>query len=459
MFAWLSAHKAAMLVPALVLLLLPAAMAGAQEPGEENVIEAPAESSGRTISLDVQEADIATVLRSLATYSGMNIVASPRVEGKVTVKLTDVPWREALTVILRAHGYDYVEEHGILMVDTAEELRRDEIEAKRAEKQVEDLEPLVLGFVHFSFAKAEEVKEALVQMCTQRGQLDVDVRTNTLLINDIPARVELVRQLAQELDTHTPQVEINAKLVDIDRRASRDLGITWAAENIKDADVNLVGGVSVDAPVQSPAGQLRVGTVQSYGDLLVNIQALEKANLAHIISNPVITTADNREASILVGQKIPLIVADEAGNAVVQLTTIGIMLKVTPHVNNPDQITLDVHNEVSDLSSQATVQGGVIINTSESDTRVLVSNGETAIIGGLLRSVESDLTTGVPVLKDIPLLGGLFRSESKVRNNRELVVFVTPQIITDEYLTRDKLSYESPSASGTSGTSMTSTDF
>jgi len=161
---------------------------------------------------------------------------------------------------------------------------------------------------------------------------------------------------------------------------------------------------------------------------MTQIQALESTNKAHLISNPIITTTDNREASILVGQKIPLIVADEAGNAIVQLTTIGIVLRVTPHINSDDLLTLDVHNEVSDLSSQATVQGGVIINTSESDNRVLVRNGETAVIAGLIRTVESELVSGVPVLKDIPLLGALFRQEATVQNNRELVVFVTPRM-------------------------------
>jgi type IV pilus assembly protein PilQ len=328
-------------------------------------------------------------------------------------------------------------------VDTAEELRRFEVEGKRALKQVEDLEPLLLGMVRLHFANAEEVRDALKRMLTARGSLDVDVRTNTLLINDVPGRVEIIQNMALELDTQTPQVEINAKLVDMDQRASEELGIIWSANNLKDVDHNLVGSASVNAPVQSPAGQLKVGAVHSFGDLMMNLQALQKDNLANIISNPVVTTTDNREANLLVGQKIPLIVADEAGNAIVQLTTIGIMLRVTPHINSADRITLDVHNEVSDLSSQATVQGGIIINTSESDTRVLVENGETAIIGGLIRSVESELQTGVPILKDLPLLGGLFRSESKNHQSRELVVFVTPRIVTDEYMGRGRLSRDS----------------
>ena len=202
----------------------------------------------------------------------MNIVTSPNVVGKVTVKLEGVPWREAMNVILRAHGFDYVEEHGILRVDTAEELRRNEVEEKRALKQVEDLEPLLLGMVKLHFANAEEVKEALKRMLTTRGNIDVDVRTNTLLINDVPARVEIIQQMATDLDSQTPQVEINAKLVDMDSRVSQELGIVWAANNIKDSGTNVVGNASVNAGMQSPAGQLTVGTVSSYGDLMLNLQ-------------------------------------------------------------------------------------------------------------------------------------------------------------------------------------------
>jgi len=245
--------------------------------------------------------------------------------------------------------------------------------------------------------------------------------------------------MARQLDTATPQVEINAKLVDLDTRATRELGVSWSAQNFQPDGVNMAGDFSVTNQLQEAAGDFKIGTVQNFGELMIQLQALEKDGRAKLISNPVITTTDNREASILVGQKIPLIVADEAGNAITQLTTIGILLRVTPHINEQDRVTLDIHNEVSDLSSQATVQGGVIINTSESDTRVMVGHGETAIIAGLIRQVESTLTSGVPLLMDIPLLGSLFRHETKANDSRELVIFVTPRIVQTDYLTRGKL--------------------
>ena len=401
------------------------------------------------ISLDVQEAEIGTVLRSLAGFSGTNIVASPRVEGKVTVKLEDVPWEEALAVILKAHSFGYVEEHGIYRIDTAEELRKEKLDVERARKQVEDLEILHLGMVNLHYANAEETKDALEQMLTERGNIDVDVRTNSLIINDVKNRVALISEMAVDLDTKTPQVEINARLIDMDSRATRELGINWSVTNPQSGGLDPASGVlnyntlDIVNPIQNPAGTMTVGLVQDWGEVIAKVEALENSNKAHLISNPIITTTDNREASILVGQKIPLIVSDEAGNAITQLTTIGISLMVTPHINKDNQITLDIHNEVSDLSSQATVQGGVIINTSESDTRVLVENGETAIIAGLIRQIDGKLESGIPLLMDIPLLGALFKHTTNTKVSRELVIFVTPTIVSDEYMQRDQITNDS----------------
>ncbi len=430
------------LVLALVTLSFAATLIPAIAAAQDAAAPAAADYRQKPISLDVQEAEIGTVLRSLAGFSGTNIVASPRVQGKVTVKLEDVPWIEALGVILKSHSFDYIEESGIYRIDTAADLREEKLAVERARKQVEDLAALELGVVTLHYANAEEIKTALEKMLTERGDIDVDIRTNSILINDVAERVAMIGKMAERLDSETPQVEINARLVDLDSRASRELGFNWSVTNFMSPGNNIAGDLQVSNPVQNPAGALKVATVQDWGELMMKVEALEVANKARLISNPVITTTDNREASILVGQKIPLIVSDEAGNAITQLTTIGIQLRVTPHINKDKNVTLDIHNEVSDLSTQATVQGGVIINTSESDTRVLVEDGETAIIGGLIRKVESTLESGVPVLKDIPLLGALFKHSTDVKASRELVVFVTPKIVDEPYLKRDHLTDE-----------------
>ncbi len=422
------------------LMLLVVLTIGLSLPAQaQNELDPAPEFMGRPISLDVQEAEIGTVLRSLSSFSGSNIVASPRVLGKVTVRLEEVPWKEALGVILRAHSFDYIEENGVIRIDTAEQLRGEKLAVERSRKQVEDLAVLRLGMVTLHYANVEEVKDSLEKMLTERGNIDVDQRTNSLLVNDISERVDLITAMAVKLDSSTPQIEINARLVDMNVRATRELGINWGVNNFAPSGGNMAGSMVVDNTFQSPSMDLKVATVQDWGELMMQVQALEQSNDANLISNPVITTTDNREAKILVGQKIPLIVADEAGNAITQLTTIGIMLQVTPHINSEERITLDIHNEVSDLSSQATVQGGVIINTSESDTRVVVEDGETAIVAGLIRKVESELESGIPVLKDLPLLGSLFKHSSKTRDHRELVIFVTPHIVTNDYIRRANL--------------------
>ncbi len=386
-------------------------------------------SYARAMNLNMQNADINTVLRAVANFSGRNIISAPDVTGTVTVALVDVPWKEALSVILRANSFGFVEENGIIRVDTAENLRTEELAAKAALKQSDDLEPLTTQIIGIDFANAVEVKDAVGSMLTNRGSVEVDERTNSLIVSDIPSRIETVTAMAKNLDTRTPQVHIDALLVDMDSRKSREIGITWGGYNLQPADLNIAGSATSTNSIAEAAGQIAIGTVQSFGEIRSVIQGLARNNLAKIISNPRITTTNNREANILVGQKIPLITTDVAGNPITRLETIGIRLIVTPHINSDDQITMDVHPEVSDLSSQATVQGGVIINTSEADTRVLVANKETAVIGGLIRSVTTSFESGVPVLKDIPLLGALFRSETESEDQRELIVFLTPTIV------------------------------
>jgi type IV pilus assembly protein PilQ len=397
------------------------------------------------ISMDVQDADIQTVLRSFAVYTDKNIVAGPNVEGPVTVRLENVPWRQALDTVLRANGYAAREEEGIIRVRLWDQFLNEEIQMHEAMRKREDLEPVTTRVVDVSFAQADELLDPLKGMLGRRGVLEVDDRTNSVIVTDIEPNVEEIVSMVHSLDTQTPQVQIVAKLVDVDARVSREFGIKWSADDVvvpgvqgqHAAKVDASGEITAD-PTQSqgttvsqPEASIDIGKVIGpAGSFEATIQALERDNKANIISNPRITTLNNREATIIVGKKIPLIVTDEAGNPITQLTTVGIQMRVTPHVNSKTgEITMDLHPEVSDLSAQATVQGGVIIVTSEADTRVMVEDGQTAVIGGLIRVNESIYETGVPVLRDIPLLGRVFGSKSKVNENRELLIFVTPTIV------------------------------
>ena len=394
----------------------------------------PAAGGGRgmganRITIDAQGADLKTVLRTISDYSGKNIVYGPDVKGEVYVHIKDVPWEEALDILLRSHGYGYREEFGMIRVSEIGRLTKEELELQSADRKKEELLPLMTRIIFINNSNAEEMKTALQNIVSQRGKLDVDTGSNSLIVNDTEPVIEKIQEMVKTLDKKTYQVDINAKLVDVDVEASRELGIDWGLLNLHASGLGGVGSVQFSNAIASSAGTAKVGTVRSWGELNAIIQTLEKTNKANIISNPRITTMDNREARILVGKEIPLIVADEAGNPITELTKIGIMLKVTPHVNSDRTITLDMHPEVSDLQSESTAQGGIIISTNEADTRVVVKNGETAVIGGLIKNSETSVKRGVPILKDVPFFGWLFSSSSKASKKQELVIFVTPTIV------------------------------
>ena len=402
-------------------------------------------TGGGRMSIDVQGADVRTVLRSIAEFSGKNIVAGKDVKGVVSIQLRDVPWKDALTAVCRTMALDYIEEGGIIRVDQADKLQAETLARESNEARRIEVQPLVTRSIKLQYALASDVQRALLNVMSKRGSVDSDQRTNTLILTDIESRLTDAEAMAHSLDTKTPQIEIVAKLVDIDVSALRQLGIRWGIRNLdinnitnpsKDVDPNSwfsdptqSNQIGVDAPNADRVGTIGGILTRPWGTVEFLLEQLEQKRQAQIISNPRITTVDNREAKILVGQKIPLITQDVAGNAVTSLQTIGIQLRVTPHLTDDKRIVLDMHPEVSDLSTQSTVQGGVIINTSEADTRVMVDNGQTAVIGGLIRTNEGTVVTGIPVLMNIPILGGLFRNKSIVKQQRELVIFVTPKLV------------------------------
>ena len=389
-------------------------------------------SDGRRMSLDVQGADIQTVLRSLAEFSGKNIVASKEVKGEVTLRLRNVPWRHALDILMKSQNLGMIETGQTIVVSNLDALRKEELERNSARANAIELLPLETRILPVNYANAKEMSRSVEKTLTKRGHIEVDDRSNSIIVTDISDKLDQVDAMVRNLDTRTPQVEIVARLVDVDQSATRSLGIEWGAHQLDVFDAGVGENVDVHAAdVTNPAGTVKLGTIKPFGSIDATLQALETQNKANIISNPRITTVNNREASVVVGQQIPLIVQDFAGNAVTQLTTIGIKLSVTPHINTGNRITMDVHPEVSDLASQATVQGGIIINTTMADTRVMVNDGETAVIGGLIRSNESNTKRGVPILMDVPFLGNLFRSNSNTHQKRELLIFVTPKILGD----------------------------
>jgi type IV pilus assembly protein PilQ len=404
-----------------------------------------------TFSLDVEGADVRTVVRAIAEFSGRNIVVGREVKGTVKVSLRNVGWQEALRAVLRTNSLDYTDDNGVLRVDDMGKLQQEAVEREQARARQMELVPLETRVIKLNYANAGELSGSLSGSLSKRGTIQVEKRTNSIIISDLSEYLERVEKMAVELDSTTPQVEITAKLVDVDAEALRNLGIEWNVGPSDGTDAEFFSSVPPPGATFPKPGnddqqaigaghstsadgattKITYGIAKSWGFIEAQLSMLEQNRKANIISNPRITTVDNREAKILVGQKIPLIVQDVAGNPVSQLQTIGIQLKVTPHLTQDKRIIMDLHPEVSDLSTQSTVQGGVIINTSEADTRVMVDDGQTAVIGGLIRTNESTVRRGIPLLKDMPLVGFLFRSENVTRQNRELIIFVTPRLLQD----------------------------
>lgn len=382
------------------------------------------------MSLDVQDADIRTVLRSISDYAGVNIVADANVQGAVTIRAMNLPWPDMLAAVCRALALEALEEGTVVRVATQKTAREEQLARETAARNEEEYLPLFTRIMPVNYAHADELKETLAKMVSPRGIIEVDKRTNSLVVTDIDPKLEQIEGMVELLDTETVQVEITAKIVDVDATQSRQLGISWGLDKLHSAQAGASGGLGVSAAdLVDPPGQMRIGVIRSFGELDAQLQALEQSNEAEIISTPRITTVDNRMARILVGKEVPLITLDYAGNAITELKKVGIALEVTPHINVGDRITMDIHPEVSDLSSQSTVTGGVVFTTTEADTRVLVENGQTAVIAGLIRSGETQFERGVPVLKDLPILGHLFKTSDKRSEKRELLIFITPRIV------------------------------
>jgi type IV pilus assembly protein PilQ len=290
---------------------------------------------------------------------------------------------------------------------------------------------------------ASELSPSVNKILSDRGGVQVDKRTNSLVVTDVADKQADVRSLIAQLDTPTQQVEIIARIVDVDMDATKDLGINWSLANVSSYANNV--GLRTDAEVGNPGTNpgmqvpqllasdvrpaINIGTIRSFAHLNATISALEANRKANTISNPRISATNNKEAKIVGGKKIPISLRDESGNTVTQMYTIGMVLTVTPHVNSSQNITMDVKTEISDLDPTATILGGVVILTNEATTQIMINNGETAVIGGLLQTKGGKTVKGVPILMNIPVIGALFRSTSTATAKREILIFLTPQII------------------------------
>jgi type IV pilus secretin PilQ/predicted competence protein len=403
--------------------------------GADNISAGPAGKSGKVITaLKLQNADIHSVLSFLADYGGVNIVAAPSVNASVTLNLQGVTWRQALDILLQTYSLSGVEEGGFIRVLPTQQFLQEQalLEKHRADQTA--TVPLETAVIPVRHGTAKDLVKSVKSVISQRGTIDTDDRTNSLVIRDTPEHIEKVELLVKTLDQETNQIKIEAKLLEIESGALEELGLNWSMMSRRSAQ--LVDGDKPEAKysqhtdrVSDPTATYTFATVHGDFDFEGAVSALVSSNKGKIIAHPEITTVDNREAFIQMGQRIPIKQFDEAGNVVITFEEVGTILRVTPHVTSEDRILLKLRPERSSYTFDA---NGVIINTNNAETNVVVESGQTAVIGGLTTQVEMRTRVGLPLLKDIPVLGYLFRYTRNEISSRDLVIFVTPTIVTGE---------------------------
>lgn len=388
-------------------------------------------SGGRRITIDVVEADIRTVMRSISDVSGMNIIIPETYQGTVTARLRNIGWCDALTAILSSQDLVATQSgHNTLRIARRSEFYSQVNEMASTQAQRENLQDLHTEVFIIRYAKAEDIQSATRGVLSNRGEISVDTRTNSLIVTDIPRKLNEIGRMLPILDSPTAQVMIEAKLVEIDASARREFGIDWSIGNLTRNDQLTRAGMNTGLAVGDPTGNISFGTVTNMFNINATLSYLESENMAHILSEPRIAICDNMTGYVMSGKQVPLTLLDQAGNPYVQLYSVGVSLEVTPHINANNNVTLELRPVVSDLSGESTASEQPIILTQEANTTLMIDDGATAVIGGIMRSKTTSVRRRVPILGHIPFLGDLLFSYSSDNvESTELVIFVTPHII------------------------------
>ena len=382
-------------------------------------------------NLQFQSADIQSVLTFLADYGGVNVVVAPNVKGTVTIKLNDVLWRTAMDIIGRTYGLAVVdEEAGYIRVLPSEEYRNEVTEEEKHKKEQRDLVELETKIVQISNSTAGDIVKAVKTLMTERGQVMSDDRSNSIVLQEVPSNMPVVLKYIAELDKPARQIKISAQMLEIFTEDLEELGIDWAAQGTytTESGRSYPQSAQVTPRVTDYAGEYRVTALQHGWTVDAAVRSIVNSGKGKVIAHPEITTIDNKEAKIQMGQKVPVKQFDESGNVVIVFEEVGTILRVTPHITAENQILMHL---VPERSTYQFDPNGVIINTSNAETNVIVANGQTAVIGGLTTQDEVESEIGVPILKDIPVVGLLFKFTNKRNETRDLVIFVTPTIVEE----------------------------
>ena len=405
--------------------------------------QGPRVFTGDPITLDFQGADLRAVLRTFAEISGgLNIVIDPSIQGTVDVSLRDVPWDQALDIILRANKLGYSVEGNIVRIVPLNVLAAENEERRKlseAEALAGELRVLTRPV---SYAKAVELVPVITRSAlSARGDVQVDNRTNTLIIRDLADRLTAADELISRLDSPQPQVEIEARIVQLDRNKARDLGIDWNFTGRVDPAVGTSTGLafpnrgtltagtgSVDAASPSNIG-IVLGSVNGAFDLAVRLRALESEGSVKVLSTPRVTTQNNIPAEITQGAQIPIQVVSN-NTVTVTFKDAALTLRVTPQITAANTVIMNIflENATPDYSETSPAQPIPSINTQRAVTSVLMADGDTTVIGGIFTKLESQTTVRTPFLHRVPLLGWLFKTDTRNEDDSELLIFITPRI-------------------------------
>jgi type IV pilus secretin PilQ/predicted competence protein len=425
--------------------------------------------TGKLISLDLQDTDIDNALRIIAEVSNLNIVASEDVMGKVTLRLTDVPWDQALDVILKTHGLDKVLEGNVMRIAPIDKLRVERESLKQAQLADMELAQLVVKYIRVSYGKASELKSLVETVLSERGTVAYDERSNQLIVKDIQSGIENVTELVSKIDLRTPQVLLETQIVEASRNLTRDLGSELGFQYIQSPSTgngtglnfpsavsvggtlanNGLGASAFPAAVSTTAGSavsMLFDSADGTKTLELRLTQLESEGRVRIVSRPAVATTNNKPAEIKSVEKYRVRLpsggtsvatgqgstANGTGGAATEVIEAGIVLNVTPQASPDYYILLDIKAKSSTFGN-STVEG--IPNEIErsASSSVLVSSGQTFALGGIYKLMDKDDVTGVPFIKDIPVLGTFFRRLQTTNTDEELLFFITPRIVEGSF--------------------------
>ena len=423
-----------------------------EEEKETDILE-EGKYTGKKISLDFQDADIVPIFRLLADISGYNIVVSPQVKGKLTMKLINVPWDQALDLILKTFSLGKTVEGNIIRIAPYSVFAKEKEEAMKAQKAGKLAEPLITKIYPINYADVKVVESSIKasKILTTRGSISVDVRTSTMLIKDIDDVHPEVEKLLMTLDTPTPQVLIEARIVEVNTSEISDLGIQWGGF-IKGVNaLSHLGGFSglgtgtfassnyaVDFPGGAFAGSgsgFTFGILNPAHSMGLDLQlgAVETLGKGKVISNPKILTIDNGEAKIMQGKSIPVRKLTTEGTVSTEFKDVTLELTVKPHITPDKSISMEIDIKKEELDpTLPSIEGVPATDKKQAKTSVIIKNGETIVIGGVYKINRTDQEVGVPGIMKIPILGWLFKSKKVEVTTAELLIFITPRIVESQ---------------------------